>query len=91
MNERCSNPVPPEIQAEVDALAGLPEDQIDIEDISEVGGMMLSGGCFIARLRCTWMLLWIGLRVIISRMRVNTVRLRKKCKIFQRENEVFSF
>jgi hypothetical protein len=38
MKKRCSNPVPPEIQAEVDALAGLLEEQIDIEDIPEVGG-----------------------------------------------------
>jgi uncharacterized protein (DUF4415 family) len=38
MKKRRSNPIPPEIQAEVDALAGLPEDQIDTEDIPEVGG-----------------------------------------------------
>jgi hypothetical protein len=61
MKKRRSNPVPPEIQAEVDALAGLPEEQIDIEDILGAG-MMLNGGCFIARLssrlRCVWMLIW---------------------------------
>jgi hypothetical protein len=72
MKKRRSNPVPPEI----DALAGLPKDQIDTEDITEVGaGTMLNEGCFItrlsSRLRCVWMLIWwIGLRVIISRMRV---------------------
>jgi hypothetical protein len=38
MNKRCSNPVPPEIQAEVDALAGLLEEQIDTDGIPEVGG-----------------------------------------------------
>jgi uncharacterized protein (DUF4415 family) len=38
MKKKRSNPVPPEIQAEVDALAGLPEEQIEIEDTPEVGG-----------------------------------------------------
>jgi hypothetical protein len=38
MNKRCSNPVLSEIQAEVDALAGLPEKQIDTDDIPEVRG-----------------------------------------------------
>jgi uncharacterized protein (DUF4415 family) len=36
MKKKRSNPVPPEIQAEVDALAGLPEEQINTEDIPEV-------------------------------------------------------
>jgi uncharacterized protein (DUF4415 family) len=36
MKKRHSNPVPPEIQAEIDALAALPEDQINTEDIPEV-------------------------------------------------------
>jgi uncharacterized protein (DUF4415 family) len=38
MKKRRSNPVPPEIHAEIDALAGLLEEQIDIEDIPEVEG-----------------------------------------------------
>ena len=38
MKKRRSNPVPPEIQAEVDALAGLAEEQIDTVDIPEVRG-----------------------------------------------------
>jgi uncharacterized protein (DUF4415 family) len=38
MKKRRSNPVLPEIQAEVDALAGLAEEQIDTDDIPEVGG-----------------------------------------------------
>ena len=38
MKKRFSNPVPPEIRAEVDALAGLSEEQIDTDDIPEVGG-----------------------------------------------------
>ena len=36
MNKRHSNPVPPDIQAEIDALAALPEDQIDTDDLPEV-------------------------------------------------------
>jgi uncharacterized protein (DUF4415 family) len=36
MKKRHSNPVPPEIQAEIDALAALPEDQINTVDIPEV-------------------------------------------------------
>jgi uncharacterized protein (DUF4415 family) len=36
MKKRHSNPVPPEIQAEIDALAALPEDQINTDDIPEV-------------------------------------------------------
>ncbi len=38
MKKRRSNPVPPEIQAEINALAGLPEEQINTEDIPAVGG-----------------------------------------------------
>jgi uncharacterized protein (DUF4415 family) len=38
MKKRRSSPVPPEIHAEIDALAGLLEEQIDIEDIPEVEG-----------------------------------------------------
>jgi hypothetical protein len=33
----------------------------------------------------------VNLSTSIDEDRPNTVRLRKKCKIFQRENEVFSF
>jgi uncharacterized protein (DUF4415 family) len=36
MKKGHSNPVPPEIQAELDALATLPEDQIKTDDIPEV-------------------------------------------------------
>ena len=36
MKKAHSNPVPPEIQAEIDALAILPEDQIKTDDIPEV-------------------------------------------------------
>lgn len=36
MKKGHSNPVPPEIQAELDALAALPEDQIKTDDIPEV-------------------------------------------------------
>jgi uncharacterized protein (DUF4415 family) len=36
MKKGYSNPVPPEIQAELDALAALPEDQIKTDDIPEV-------------------------------------------------------
>ncbi|MGB8701700.1 MAG: BrnA antitoxin family protein [Thermosynechococcaceae cyanobacterium] len=36
MKKGRSNPVPPEIQAEIDALAALPEDQIKTDDIPEV-------------------------------------------------------
>ena len=36
MKKRHSNPVPPEIQAEIDALAALPQDQINTDDIPEV-------------------------------------------------------
>ncbi|MBR8836627.1 MAG: BrnA antitoxin family protein [Stigonema ocellatum SAG 48.90 = DSM 106950] len=36
MKKGHSNPVPPEIQAEIDALAALPEDQIKTDDIPEV-------------------------------------------------------
>jgi uncharacterized protein (DUF4415 family) len=36
MKKKHSNPVPPEIQAEIDALAALPEDQINTDDIPEV-------------------------------------------------------
>ena len=36
MKKRHSNPVPPEIQAEIDALAALPEVQINTDDIPEV-------------------------------------------------------
>ena len=36
MKKRHSNPVPPEIQAEIDALAALPEDHINTDDIPEV-------------------------------------------------------
>ena len=36
MNKKHSNPVPPETQAEIDALAALPENQLDTDDIPEV-------------------------------------------------------
>jgi uncharacterized protein (DUF4415 family) len=36
MKKRHSNPVPPEIQAEIEALATLSEDQIDTNDLPEV-------------------------------------------------------
>jgi hypothetical protein len=36
IKKRHSNPVPPEIQAEIDVLAGLSEDKIDTEDLPEV-------------------------------------------------------
>jgi uncharacterized protein (DUF4415 family) len=36
MKKGHSNPVPPELQAELDALATLPEDQIKTDDIPEV-------------------------------------------------------
>ena len=36
MKKGRTNPVPPEIQAEIDALAALPEEQIDTDDIPEV-------------------------------------------------------
>jgi uncharacterized protein (DUF4415 family) len=36
MKKGHSNPVPPEIQAEIDALTALPEDQINTDDIPEV-------------------------------------------------------
>ena len=36
MKKERSKPVPPEIQAEIDALAALPEDQINTDDIPEV-------------------------------------------------------
>ena len=36
MNKKHSNPVPPETQAEIDALAALPKNQIDTDDIPEV-------------------------------------------------------
>ncbi|MDV2998776.1 MAG: hypothetical protein N5P05_000382 [Chroococcopsis gigantea SAG 12.99] len=36
MKKGHSNPVPPEIQAEIKALAALPEDQIKTDDIPEV-------------------------------------------------------
>jgi uncharacterized protein (DUF4415 family) len=36
MKKGHSNPVPPEIQAEIDALAALPEDEINTDDIPEV-------------------------------------------------------
>jgi uncharacterized protein (DUF4415 family) len=36
IKKKYSNPVPPEIQAEIDILAALPEDKIDTEDLPEV-------------------------------------------------------
>jgi hypothetical protein len=36
LNKKHSNPVPPETQAEIDALAALPENQLDTDDIPEV-------------------------------------------------------
>jgi uncharacterized protein (DUF4415 family) len=36
MKKGHSNPVPPEIQAEIDALTALPDGQIDISDLPEV-------------------------------------------------------
>ena len=36
MKKRHSNSVPPEIQDEINALAALPEDKINLEDIPEV-------------------------------------------------------
>jgi uncharacterized protein (DUF4415 family) len=36
MKKRHSNPVPPGFQAEIDALAALPEDTINTDDILEV-------------------------------------------------------
>ena len=36
MKKKHSNPVPPEIQAKVDALASMPEEQIDTSDMPEV-------------------------------------------------------
>ena len=36
MKKGHSNPVPPELQAEIDALANLPEDEINTDDIPEV-------------------------------------------------------
>jgi uncharacterized protein (DUF4415 family) len=36
MKKEPSNPVPPEIQSEIDALAALPEDQIKTDDMPEV-------------------------------------------------------
>lgn len=36
MKKGHSNPVPPEIHAEIDALAALPEDQIKTDDMPEV-------------------------------------------------------
>jgi uncharacterized protein (DUF4415 family) len=36
MKKRNFNPVPPEIQAELDALAALPENQIKTNDVPEV-------------------------------------------------------
>ena len=36
MKKRHSNPVPPEIQTEIDVLSSLPEDQIKTDDIPEV-------------------------------------------------------
>jgi uncharacterized protein (DUF4415 family) len=36
MKKEHSNPVPPEIQAEIDVLSALPDEQIDISDLPEV-------------------------------------------------------
>jgi uncharacterized protein (DUF4415 family) len=36
MKKKHSNPIQPEIQAEIDALAAVPEDQIETDDIPEV-------------------------------------------------------
>jgi uncharacterized protein (DUF4415 family) len=36
MKKKHFNPLPPEIQAEIDLLAALPEDQIQTEDLPEV-------------------------------------------------------
>jgi uncharacterized protein (DUF4415 family) len=36
MKKKHLNPVPPGVQAEIDALAALPEDQINTDDIPEV-------------------------------------------------------
>jgi uncharacterized protein (DUF4415 family) len=36
MKQECSNPVPAAIQAEIEALAALPEDQITTDDMPEV-------------------------------------------------------
>lgn len=36
LNKKHFNPVPPETQAEIDALAALPENQLDTDDIPEV-------------------------------------------------------
>jgi hypothetical protein len=36
MKKRHSNPVPPSVQAEIDALAALPEEKINTDDIPEV-------------------------------------------------------
>lgn len=36
MKKERSNPIPSELQAEIDALAALPEDQIQTDDIPEV-------------------------------------------------------
>ena len=36
MKKKHSNPVPPEIQAEIEALAALSEDQIETNDMPEV-------------------------------------------------------
>jgi hypothetical protein len=36
IKKKHSNPVPPEIQAEIDVLAALPEDEIDTKDAPEV-------------------------------------------------------
>jgi uncharacterized protein (DUF4415 family) len=36
IKKKYSNPVPPEIQAKIDILAALPEDEIDTKDLPEV-------------------------------------------------------
>lgn len=36
MKEKCSNPIPSKLQAEIDALATLPDNQIQTDDIPEV-------------------------------------------------------
>ena len=36
MKKKHSNPVAPEMQSEINALAALPEDKINVEDIPEV-------------------------------------------------------
>lgn len=36
MKKRPSNPIPPEMQGEIDALSSLPEKQINTDDIPEV-------------------------------------------------------